>query len=177
MTPAGPPRVGTPARIPGTWGECHCQALSPPFCPHTPRCPLPAPRAATGVTGPGVSCVCWSVWWLLPLSPPGSRKTALMGGRVQGGVQRPAPPAPGLSAQDQGREDWEVGLSALGAWPLWAQPCEVGHLEAGQCWLWPSWASWGGEQGFPSSASLSLAQGQGSSPPPPEAGTPEISPL
>lgn len=59
-------------------------------------------------------------------SSPALRKTVLIGARVQGvwrSGRRPTP-APGLSAQDQGREEgWKVGPHALAPRPLWAPVC------------------------------------------------------
>lgn len=157
MTPAGPPRGVTPSRTPGAWGECPCQA--PP--PHTLGAPgllhgrLPASPAQERPVRAGLS------GGRAPL-PAGTQENSSDGGRVQGGVQRPAPPAPGLSAQDQGRRAGRWGFrhgvpatgSAVGGGPRWRQGGGGRGLPG------PAGGSGGGEQGLCSSAALSLAQGR-----------------
>lgn len=67
----------------------------------------------------------WAVGWPFTLLA-GPEENSSDWGQSPGEVEeRPPPhPCPGLSAQDQGREEgWKVGPHALAPRPLWAPVC------------------------------------------------------
>lgn len=100
--------------------------LSPSLWCRSAAAPAPAPRQLGSICS-GASCVCSG------LSPPCAEEETNEAGVCGWGWGGPhRTPAPGLSSQDQGREEgWEAGPVGTACW--------AGTPGAGQCRLWLSW--------------------------------------